>query len=188
MKKNNYIIRNYIKKNVKQEYLPVKLIKKINQDIFTNTKYEYRTKNNFLRCISTIYFKQIHEHYGLEGYVPTGSAYWRTIFGGDYHEKVIKPLIEMGILESHEFGFRSYPNLNAAQGKESGSVGVRYRINPELMDEDEFWTIDYIVKNNAVVITAEETITNRDEEMQYVPIPQTNLFISIDKQKVSIIP
>lgn len=72
MKKEKYIIKKYIKENIKQEYLPLKLIKKINQEIFSDKQFEYRTKNNFLRCISTIYLKQVNEHYGLEGYVPTG--------------------------------------------------------------------------------------------------------------------
>ncbi len=185
MKKEKYIINKYLKENIKQEYLPVKLIQRIFQDIFTNKKYEYRTKNNFLRCIGTIYFKQEKENYGLKGFVPAGAAYWRTIFGGNYHEKVILPLIEMGIVESYDFGFRSYPNLNTTQGKEPGSVGIRYRINPELTDGDEFSTIDYIVNSNTPVLTAEDVVMNGNEEMQYVPITQTNLFISIDKPKAS---
>lgn len=185
MKKEKYIINKYLKENIKQEYLPVKLIQRIYKDIFTNKKYEYRTKNNFLRCIGTIFYKQVNVHYGLQGYVPAGAAYWRTIFGGDYHEKVIKPLIEMGIVESKDFGFRSYPNLNTTQGKEPGSVGIRYRIKPEFTDEDEFSTIDYIVKNNTPVLSAEDVVVNGNKEMQYMPIPQTNLFISIDMQKAS---
>jgi len=112
MKKDIYMIKKYLKENIKQEYLPVKLIQRIHQDIFNNKKYEYRTKNNFLRCIGTIYFKQVNEHYGLEGYVPTGSAYWKKVFGNDYHEKVIQPLINLDIIEFLDFGYRSYPNLD----------------------------------------------------------------------------
>ena len=185
MKKDIFIIKNYLKENIKQEYLPVKLIQRINQEIFTNKRYEYRTKNNFLRCIGTIYFKQVNEHFGLEGYVPTGSAYWKKVFGNDYHEKVIQPLINLGIIEFLDFGYRSYPNLDTTKGKEPGSVGIRYRINPELTNEDEFSTIDYIRKNNLPVLTAEEMVMNEGKEFEYLPISLQNLFISIDKQKAT---
>ena len=108
--KERKITKEYLKENLKEEYLPVKLVNKITEEIFNNNKYEYRTKNNFLRCISTIYFKQVNEYHNLEFYVPTGAAYWKTIFGGDYHEKVIEPLINMGIIQSRDFGFRSFPS------------------------------------------------------------------------------
>ena len=185
MKKEKYIINKYLKENIKQEYLPVKLIQRIYQDIFTNKKYEYRTKNNFLKCIGTIYFKQVNEHYGLEGFVPAGSAYWKKAFGNDYHEKVIQPLIKLGIIEFLDFGYRTYPNVETTKGKEPGSVGIRYRINPELMNEDEFTTIDYIRKNNLPVLTAEEMVMNEGKELEYLPISQQSLFISIDKQKAA---
>jgi len=185
MKKDIYMIKKYLKENIKQEYLPVKLIQRIHQDIFNNKKYEYRTKNNFLRCIGTIYFKQVNEHYGLEGYVPTGSAYWKKVFGNDYHEKVIQPLINLDIIEFLDFGYRSYPNLDTTKGKEPGSVGIRYRINPELTNGDEFATIEYIRKNNLPVLTAEEMVMNEGKELEYLPISLQNLFISIEKQKAT---
>lgn len=185
MRKEKYIISKYLRENIKQEYLPTKLIQRIYLDIFNNKKFEYRTKNNFLRCIGTIYFKQVHEHYGLTGYVPTGSAYWRKIFGGNYREKVLNPLIELDIVQSRDFGFRTYPNLNTNQGKEPGDVGIRYRINPELTDEDVFSTIDYIRKNNTPVLTAEELVLNDGKAMEYEPISQKNFFISINKQIAS---
>ena len=185
MKKDIYIIKKYLKENIKQEYLPLKLVQRINQNIFTSKHLEYRTKNNFLRCISIIYFKQINEHYGLEGYVPTGSAYWRTVFDGDYKEKVIQPLINLGIIEFLDFGYRSYPNLDTTKGKEPGSVGIRYRINPELTNEDEFSTIEYIRKNILPVLTAEEMVMNEGKEFEYLPISQQSIFVSIDKQKAA---
>jgi len=185
MKKDIYLMKKYLKENIKQEYLPVKLIQRIHQDIFNNKKFEYRTKNNFLRCISIIYFKQVNEHYGLEGYVPTGSAYWRTVFDGDYHEKVIQPLIKLGIIEFLDFGYRSYPNLDTTKGKEPGSVGIRYRINPELTNEDEFSTIEYIRKSSLPILTAEEMVMNEGKEFEYLPISQQSIFVSIDKQKAA---
>jgi hypothetical protein len=178
-------MKKYLKENIKQEYLPVKLIQRIHQDIFNNKKFEYRTKNNFLRCIGTIYFKQVNEHYGLEGYVPTGSAYWKKVYGNDYHVKVIQPLIELGIIEFLDFGYRSYPNLDTTKGKEPGSVGIRYRINPELTNEDEFATIDYIRKSNLPILTAEEMVMNEGKEFEYLPISQQSIFVSIDKQKAA---
>lgn len=185
MKKDIYLIKKYLKENIKQEYLPVKLIQRVQQDIFNKRKFEYRTKNNFLRCIGTIYFKQVNEHFGLEGYVPTGSAYWKKVFGNDYHEKVIQPLIKLGIIEFLDFGYRSYPNLDTTKGKEPGSVGIRYRINPELTNKDEFSTIDYIRKSNLPLLTAEEMVMNEGNELEYLPMSQQNLFISIDKQKAA---
>src|SRR5271157_5472501 len=105
MIKERKIKREYLKENLKQEYLPVKLIDRINNDIF-NTKLEYRTKNNFLKCIATIYFKQVNEYHSLEYFVPAGAAYWKSIFGGDYHQKVIQPLMDYTILQNYDFGFR----------------------------------------------------------------------------------
>lgn len=185
MKKDIYLIKKYLKENIKHEYLPVKLIQRVHQDIFNNKKFEYRTKNNFLRCIGTVYFKQVNEHYGLEGFVPTGSAYWKKVFGNDYHEKVIQPLIKLGIIEFLDFGYRSYPNLDTTKGKEPGSVGIRYRINPELTNEDEFSTIEYIRKSNLPILTAEEMVMNEGKEFEYLPISQQSIFVSIDKQKAA---
>ena len=185
MKKENKLIKEYLKENIKQEELPVKLAQKVLESIFNNSKYEYRSKNNFLRCVGILYYKHVKEHYGLEGFIPTGAAYWKKLFGGDYKEKVIQPLIILGIVESFDFGFQyfDYSTKNKSQGKEKGSVGKRYRINPELTESTDCIPMEYIRKNNTSILTAEEVVSNHGEELLYEPIPDTNFFVSIDKQR-----
>jgi hypothetical protein len=186
MKKERKIIKEYVLQNIKQEFLPVKLIYKINEVIFNNNIYEYRTKNNLLRCISTIYLKQVNDYSNLEYYIPTGSAYWKSIFGGDYYKKIIEPLINLDIIQTRDFGFRCFPSKDDdhhAKGKKVGSVGIRYRINTDLTDDQDFTTISYIIKNNSKVLSAEECVLNQGEEFQYEPLPDTDFFVSIDKQK-----
>lgn len=153
----------------KDEFLPKKLIKKINENIFNNTDYEYRTKNNFLKCIGIIYHAQVHDYYSLFHYVALGRGYWRTVFGGDYHEKVIAPLMNMNIIESKEFGYRN-----------SNLVGIRYRINPELTSDD-CEIISYIQKGK--VLTAEECIINSGQEFFIENISDKDFHISIDREK-----
>ena len=83
--------------NRKEEYLPLKLVHKINNEIFSKD-HPYPTKNNFLKCIGIIYYKQIHEVHDHTGYVATGRSYWRKVYGGDYHKRVIGPLLDLGII------------------------------------------------------------------------------------------
>jgi hypothetical protein len=186
MNKERKITREYLKENIKEEYLPVKLVDRINLNIFDNNRLEYRTKNNFLRCISTIYFKQVNEYHNLEYYVPTGSSYWKTLFGGDYHEKVIQPLIDLEIIQFYDFGYRRYANkANANKGKQKGLVGKRYRINPDLTNDDNFTMIAYINKGNEPILTAEEAIINGGKEFIFEPIQSKDFFVSIDKHRAT---
>jgi len=185
MSKKNVIIKEYLKENIKQEELPVKLANKILENIFDNHTYEYRTKNNFLRCVGILYYKHVKELYGLEGFIPTGAAYWKTLFNRDYKEKVIQPLIDLNIIEFCDFGYQhfDYAAKKNVQGKEKGSVGIRYRINPELTDSTECIPVKYISNNNTPILTAEEVVANRGEDYLFEPIPDSNFFISIDKQR-----
>lgn len=186
MKKERKITREYLKENIKEEYLPIKLVDRINITLFDNNKLEYRTKNNFLKCIGAIYFKQDNEYHSLEYYVPLGSAYWKTLFSRDYHKKVIQPLIDLEIIQTKDFGYRTYANKKTTdKGKEKGLVGIRYRINPELTNGDKFRTIAYISKGNTPVLTVEETIINGGKEFIYDPIESKNFFVSIDKRRAS---
>ena len=186
MIKERKISRDYLKKNIKKEYLPAKLVDIINLLIFDNNKLEYRKKNNFLRCIGTIYFKQVNDYHSLEFYVPTGSAYWKTLFSRDYHKKVIQPLIDLEIIQTKDFGYRNFASKKTAgKGKEKGLVGIRYRINPELTNDDKFTTIAYITKGNTPVSTVEETIINGGKEFIYDPIESKNFFVSIDKRRAT---
>ena len=153
----------------KDEFLPMKLIKKINENIFNNNDYEYRTKNNFLKCIGIIYRYQVNDYYGLFQYVALGSNYWKTVFSQDYHEKVIAPLMNINVIESKEFGYRN-----------NNLVGIRYRINPELTNDD-CEIISYIKKGK--VITAEECMLNGGQEFLIETISDKNFHVSIDRAK-----
>jgi len=155
--------------NRKDEFLPKKLIIKINECIFNNTDYEYRSKNNFLRCIGIIYHYQVYDYYSLFHYVALGSNYWKTVFNQDYHKKVIAPLMDMNIIESFDFGYRN-----------SKLVGIRYRINPELT-EDDSEIISYIPKGKT--LTAEEFMLNGRQEFLIEIISDKNFHASIDRDK-----
>lgn len=171
------------KEYTKKEYLPEKLINKFHEDILSNN-YEYRTKNNYLKCISIIYYHQVTDGIGLYDYVPLGSTYWKKVFGGNYYQKVIVPLLETQIIECFDFGYRTFPDVTKSKiiGKSNGTVGIRYRINPELLD-DKFCSISYIEKGK--VITAVEEI--HSDKMQFTTsgIPDLNFHISIDPDKAN---
>jgi hypothetical protein len=178
------IKKEYRKDLTDSEYLPEKLIKKIQDDIFTKQVYEYRTKNNFLLCISLIYHHQVKKSVGLHDYVPLGRNYWKKIFGGDYHEKVIQPLIQSNIVESCDYGYRSFPNkeIDSTKGKQRGRVGIRYRINPNLLNE-EWTTINYIDKGS--VLNSDKSIINSGKQFVYDVISDKNFFVSIDEKKAT---
>lgn len=167
----------------KQECLPVKLVTKLQECIFNNNRYQYTTKNNFLQCVSIIFYHQVNQGIGLKNYVSLGRNYWRTIYGGNYHEKVIEPLLnEHKIIESKDFGYRTFPNdlNNNQKGKQEGLVGIRYRINPDLLD-DQYECISYIEKR--VVLTAFEKILFDDKEFSITGIQDLDFHVSIDHKK-----
>ena len=166
----------------KQEYLPKKLVTKLQDGIFNNNSYEYRTKNNFLQCVSIIHYHQIEQGFGLNNYVPLGRNYWKKIYGGNYHERVIEPLLKIGLIESSDFGYRTFPDKKnpTQRGKENGSVGIRYCINPDLLD-DEYSTISYITKGN--IITSLEFILFGKDGYDIATIPNLDFRVSIDHQK-----
>lgn len=167
----------------KKEYLPNKLVEKLNEDIL-NQKYEYRTINNFLRCISIIYYHEVANGIGLSDYVPLGSKYWKVVFGGNYYQNVLVPLLETQIIESYDFGYRTFPNSskNKNIGKPNGIVGIRYRINPELLD-NQFTSISYIEKGK--VHTAIERMHQDTMQFTTSGIPDLNFHISIDLDKAN---
>jgi hypothetical protein len=165
----------------KEEYLPIKLIKKLQEDIFSNSGYEYRTKNNFLQCVAIIHFHQVTNGIGLNDYAPLGSGYWKKVFGGNYHESVIQPLLKHKIIESLDFGYRTFPNtVQASKGKQDGSVGIRYRINPDLMD-NQYETISYIGKGKA--LTATERMLLGKQEFIPTGIADMDFRVTIDPVK-----
>lgn len=168
---------------IKQEYLPVKLTRKLLDCVFNNFKYQYTTKNNFLQCVQIIYYHQVKQGIGLNNYVPLGRDYWKTIFGGNYHERVIAPLLnEHKIIESQTFGSRNIPDKNAASGNPKKEVVIRYRINPDLLD-DHFETIEYIEKGR--VLTGLERMKFGNMEFNTTGIPDLDYRVSIDYRKAS---
>lgn len=159
-----------MKINRKSEYLPKKLIQRIREEFFDNRDYEYRTKNNFLYCLGIIYDKQVSDYHSLYSYVATGSAYWKTVFSHDYYKKVIEPLLLKDIIQTKDFGFRKV------------YVGIRYRINP-LLTDDDCEVIEYIDKGK--VISAEEGLYNDGMEFAVGSIPDKNFTVSINAEKAN---
>jgi len=158
------------KKYVKQEYLPSKLVKRLQECVINNdTHKQYNTKNNLLQCVVIIYYHQVKQGAGIRNYVPLGSDYWKTVYGHEY-KRVLNPLLDDQIIESYDYGFRK------------GEVGIRYRINPDLLD-DQNTTIMYIEKGR--VLTGEERMLFGKKEFTTDGIPDTNYRISINHKKAS---
>jgi len=174
-----------------KEYLPIKLVDDIRKKIIKNSTYEYRTINNFIKCISTIYHHQVHEFSNLEYYVPLGSAYWKKVFKTHSYKSVIDPLIEMDIIQSKRFdnAVQTIENgdcdTDDNQFKSSGSVEIRYRVNPVLTGIDEYTAIKYINNNQPKAITSEywNSEDDLDVEWESLVIDGNSLHVSINKEK-----
>jgi hypothetical protein len=164
----------------KGEYLPSKLIGAINENFFHLSGLDYRKKNNFLKCLGIIYHHQIKEFQDKSIYVALGSSYWKKVFGGNYYEKVIRPLLELDIIQSYDFGYRNI-TASPTKGKSKGLVGIRYRINPDLLNED-FDEIYYI--NKGGIISTDELIDEIGQTYME-EIPDKNFHISIDHAKAN---
>lgn len=169
----------------KEEHLPEKLIQKLQGTVFNSPRLSYLSRNNFLQCVSIIFFHQVVQGNGLTYYVPLGRNYWKKIYGGNYHKSVISPLIEAGIIESMDFGYRTIPDntTQVISGKQDGLVGVRYRINPDLLSED-YMVIPYLEKGSKA-FTAEELILLDKQEFIIPEIPDLDFRISIDIDKAN---
>jgi len=184
-------MKNNKSNNNNIEYLPIKLDDEIKKMIIENSTYEYRTINNFIKCISTIYHHQVHEFSNLEYYVPLGSAYWKKVFKTHSYKSVIDPLIEMDIIQSKRFdnALQTIENGDCGtddnQFKSSGSVEIRYRVNPVLTDIDEYTTIKYINNNQPKAVTSEywNSEDDLDVDWESLVIDGSSLHVSIDKEK-----
>lgn len=192
--KNN----NSKKKILHDKYLPKKLVDKIFADIFTNNFYGYKTKNNFLTCLERIYYHQMETYHSLNYYVPLGANYWKEVLNHDYKPVVINPLIDMGFIEKKCFGSRNIPEKNTdiqanditpynvvvqtdKSGWQKGSVAIRYRINPELTNDDEYLAISFLNKNGKKTI-----LNHSDGQDELSPTLNVNdLNVSIDKTKAN---
>ena len=119
---------------------------------------------------------------GLNDYAPLGRNYWKKVFGGNYHESVIQPLLKRKIIESLDFGYRTITDtiVQASKGKSNGLVGIRYRISPKLMD-DQNEIISYIGKGK--VLTATERILLGKQEFIATGISDMNFHVTIDPVK-----
>lgn len=167
----------------KQEYLPSKVIEALTLSFFNSKDYDYRSKNNFLKCVGIIYHWQINDLYGVNGYVPLGSAYWKRVYGGNYYTQVILPLLEQGIIQSHDFNCRVITIENddgSSEVKPSGEVSIRYRINPDLT-EGTCEIVKYITKGK--VVTAEELLFNGGQEFENVKIKDKDFHIGIMREE-----
>lgn len=164
-----------------EEYLPVKLVNKLN-DMFSSKKYQYTTRNNFIQCISIIYYHQVEYGVGLFDYAPLGRNYWYKIYGGNYHDSVIAPLLEHQVIETLDFGYRNIPEANntALLRKPFGSVVTRYRINPNLLS-DQYDIIEY--GGNGKVMTGFDWMMSDKQEFIEPIIPDLNFHVTIDKEQ-----
>lgn len=168
------------RKHLDQEYLPEKLVIKFTEVFFNDSSYDFRRRNNFLLCIALIFHHQINSE-NISDYVPLGCAYWKKIFGGNYYVNVIEPLLKQSIIEYHDFGYRTFPNAENYVEGTKGLVGIRYRINLSLLD-DQFQIIQYI---NKVSQSATGCIMFGNEEPIATGIPNLNFRISIDRDRAS---
>jgi hypothetical protein len=151
----------------KGEYLPCSLVNEFNIQ-FANVR-NFRTKNNFLLCIGIVFAHQL-ENGGSNIYVPLGAAYWKKVFGGNYSDKVLKPLLGTNIIQSKRF-------------ISPGEVKKRYRINPSLADDTQFEWISY-TKPEKDFYSAEEMILSESDNLKMRHTSkQPRLFVGIDKEK-----
>lgn len=147
----------------KYEYLPETLISSVRENLFNLPSIDYRTKNNFIKCVGIIFHKQIADGLGKFGFVALGSAYWKKVFGNAYHKKVLEPLLEMKIIQAKDFGCRNSNTRDSLNAKIKGNVGIRYRINPELF-EDECEVLYYFNNNSIASLKKEESNTFKDSK------------------------
>ena len=166
-----------------QEYLPTKLVDALTKSIFSCKFYDYRTKNNFLKCVGIIYHKQITKYYGVNGYVPLGSDYWKKVYGGNYYTQVIQPLLEQDIIQCHNFNcsiITTEMDDGSLSFKNSGMVSIRYRINPDLTGS-ECEIIKYnTIKHN--VVNAEESLHIGIQEFEVAIINDKNFHVGIMRE------
>jgi len=133
--------------------------------------------------LAIMYYHQVKQGAGLSNYVLLGRNYWKTIYGGNYHERVISPLLnEHKIIQSHVFGSRNIPDKSGSRSAHKREVSIGYRINPDLLD-DQYVSIPYIEKGR--VLTGLERMLFHDEEFITTGIPNIDLRVTIDQSKAS---
>lgn len=222
MKKNK-------KTNKGLEFLPLKLVEEYYNKILSNKDYHYTTKNNFLKCIGIIYNHYLTDFSDLNYYLPLGSSYWKTVFHNNYHQSVIKPLLDINIIQSKKFDNPNHwfkqnlknslkdkyvevandillplipdydtityiPDENLSVNNTSkaddskGLVEIRYRINPELIDIEEFVEVKYLKNISNIICSESITFNGEDDEYEQdeeyeSPILKGVLNVTIEKEK-----
>ena len=104
------------------EYLPKEIgniIKKI-----TSSEREFRTYNNYLTIIGSIYNHQISDDASYLQYSPLSSKYWKRIIGSHYSQ-YINRLLQEEVIQ------RNLVDYISDFGEVSRVIG--YRINPKLL-------------------------------------------------------
>jgi hypothetical protein len=120
-----------IKRKFNYEFLPKSLINKISV-LFASDR-EYRTTNNILLIVSTIFNKQVTDDSFTYSFTPLSVAYWRKVIGSHYN-KYLKILLENDIIQS---GWVLYTSDAGVLSRVKG-----YRINP-LLIQDKYSLIKY---------------------------------------------
>ncbi len=152
----------------KGEYLPSSLISEFHNK-FSDVK-NYKTKNNFLFCIGLVFAHQI-ENGGPEIYVPLGANYWKKVFGGNYYNKVLNPLLESNILKCKHF-------------ETPGEVKKRYRINPSLATDYKFEWISYTKPDKNFHSAEEKVLIDSDHIKTISTTKKPPLTVGIDKETI----
>ena len=161
--RENKMEKDLKKVDMKYEYLPQALISSLKENLIKIPSVDYRTKNNFIKCVALIYRKQISDGLGYFGFAALGSAYWKKVFGNDYRKKVLEPLLELRIIQAQDFGYRNFDTKDSLKAKIKGNVGIRYRINPELFS-DECEVIYYNTNNKLIPIEKAEPNSSKDSK------------------------
>ena len=119
------------KSKFKYEYLPKRIVKNLND--LTNCNREYRTFNNYLLIIGSIYLHQMRDDASYYSYSPLSREYWRSVIGSHYNH-FINRLLSVKIIQRKEVQYvDDFGNVSNVNG---------YRINPDLLSDD-FTLIKY---------------------------------------------
>jgi hypothetical protein len=113
------------------EYLPRKIVKVLKE--ITVNEREYRTHDNYLMVIGSVYLHQMSDDASYLHYSPLSREYWRTVVGSHYP-------IYVDRLEREQVLQRDWVQYIDDFGNTSRVMG--YRINPEYL-QDEFTLAKY---------------------------------------------
>lgn len=113
------------------EYLPRKIVK-ILKDI-TGKEREYRTHDNYLLVVGSVYLHQMSDDASYLHYSPLSREYWRMVVGSHYAKYVDRLVRELVLQRDWVQYVDDFGNTSRVMG---------YRINPEYL-QDDFTLIQY---------------------------------------------